>query len=185
MEVFMTFPIDFEDAGRAAAAMIRDAGIRITPEEERRIVVNDFDLGHLEKEGAQLLEWLNTKRVGVRLIVLLPSQTLPEHYHRAVSGEPGKEETIRMVSGTLYVYLPGEESISSGFIPEGQEAFYTVRHEVVMTSGDQLTLEPGTMHWFQADGEGAVMYSFTSQARDRLNIFTNPRTVKTCLNDLE
>lgn len=175
----------FSETGRRAAEMIRAAGIRITDEEERRIAVNDFDLGHLEKEGAQLLEWVGTKRVNIRLIVLLPRQTLPEHYHKAAADDPGKEETIRLVSGTLYVYVPGEENITCGFVPEENEQHYTARHEIVMKSGDQLTIEPGTMHWFQADSEGAVMYSFTSQARDRLNIFTNPRTVKTCLNDLE
>ena len=175
----------FIEARRKAAAMVREAGIRITPEEEQQIVVNDFELGNLAKEGAQLLEWVATKRVNVRLIVLLPFQTLPQHYHKATADDPGKEETIQMVSGTLYLYVPGEENMLYGFIPEGQDPYYTARHEAVLKSGDQLTLEPGTLHWFQSGREGAVMYSFTSQARDRLNIFTNPRTIKGCINDLE
>lgn len=175
---------EFIETGRRAAAMIRASGIRISDEEERQIVVNDFELGNLAKEGAQLLEWVGTKRVNVRLIVLQPFQTLPEHYHKAAADDPGKEETLRMVSGTLYLYMQGEENMLYGFVPEGQEQYYTVRHEVVLKSEDQLTLEPGTLHWFQAGSEGAVMYSFTSQARDRLNIFTNPRTTKGCLNDL-
>jgi len=176
---------EFIKARCKVAKMLREAGIKITEDEEQKIVVNDFESGNLVKEGAQILEWLNTKRVGVRLIVLLPFQTLPEHYHRATTDEPGKEETIRVDSGTLYVYIPGEEKIIHGFIPEGQNEYYTVRHEVVMKSGDQLTLDPGTMHWFQAGSDGVVMYTFTSQAKDRHNIFTNPRITKSCVNDLE
>lgn len=176
---------DFIEARKKTAEMIRVAGIKITEKEEPGIVVNDFELGDLASEGAQILEWLNTKRVGIRLIALLPFQTLPEHYHRATADEPGKEETIRVASGTLYVYVPGEENIKNGFIPEGREEYYTVRHEVVMKTGDQITLEPGTRHWFQAGSDGTVMYTFTSQAKDGHNIFTNPGTVKGCVNDLE
>jgi D-lyxose ketol-isomerase len=176
---------EYAKARYRAIKMFKESGINITNDEEQKIIVNDFELGNLEKEGAQILEWLNTERVGVRLIALLPFQTLPEHYHRAAADEAGKEETIRVDSGTLYVYLPGEENITHGFIPEGHEKYYTVRHEVVMKIGEQLTLAPGTMHWFQAGEEGVVMYTFTSQARDRHNVFTNPRTTKGCVNELE
>src|SRR5450759_3825910 len=68
---FMGLSNEFIEARRKAAAIFREAGIRITPEEEQQIVVNDFELGNLAKEGAQLLEWVATKRVNVRLIVLL------------------------------------------------------------------------------------------------------------------
>ena len=90
-----------------------------------------------------------------------------------------------MVSGTLYVGLPGEDNLRYAKIPKGNEAYYTVRHEVVMKPCDQLTLVPGTLHWFQAGDEGAVMYTFTSQAKDRNNIFTDPRITKGCINELE
>ena len=172
-------------AQEEAAEMLRQSGIKITSEEETQIVVTDFDLGNLNKQGAQILEWLNTKRVCVRMIVLFPFQTLPEHYHKAVPEDPGKEETIRVVSGTLSVGIPGEENIKYGFIPEGEEANYTVRHEVLLKECDQLVLEPGTVHWFQAGKDGCVMYTFSSYARDRYNIFTNPGVVKGCAINLE
>ena len=140
---------EFKSAHRQGMAMLSAAGIRISEEEAGKNVVNDFELGNFAVEGAQLLELLNTSRVGVRLIILLPGQTLPEHYHRAVEGEPGKEETVRMVAGTLYVGLPGEDNLHHATIPKGNEAYYTVRHEVVMKPCDQLTLVPGTLHWFQ------------------------------------
>jgi D-lyxose ketol-isomerase len=168
-----------------AGAMLREAGIKITDEEEKRIVVSDFDLGDTDRQGAQILEFLNTKRVGVRMIVLFPYQTLPEHYHRAVPDDPGKEETVRVASGTLYLYVPGEENIKDGFIPKGEENNYTVRHEIVLKECGQYTLEPGTPHWFQASADGAVLYTFTSYARDKHNIFTNPGVINGCVNDLD
>jgi len=176
---------EFSDLRIKAVKMFIESGIKITDEEVEKIIVNDFELGDIAKEGAQILEWLNTDRVGVRLIALFPFQTLPEHFHRATVNEQGKEETIRVVSGTLYVYVPGEETITNGFIPEGQDNYYTARHEVMMKPSNQLTLKPGTLHWFQAGKDGAVIYTFTSQARDKNNIFTNPRTTKGCINDLE
>jgi D-lyxose ketol-isomerase len=35
-------------------------------------------------------------------------------------------------------------------------------------------LQPGEKHWFQARNEGAVMYSFSTIARDALDQFTDP-----------
>ncbi len=180
-----TMIYDFNEARREAAVMFRTAGIYVSGEEEERISVTDFELGDLRKEGAQLLEWLNTKRVCVRLIALFPFQTLPEHHHRKTKTDPGKEETLRVVSGTVLVYVPGEDNMVYGNVPSFQEKNYTVRHEIVLNPGEQYTLAPGTVHWFQAGGDGAVMYTFCSAARDKNNIFTNPDTVKGCrLNEL-
>jgi D-lyxose ketol-isomerase len=53
-----------------------------------------------------------------------------------------------------------------------------MRHEVVLTPGDQLVLPPGTKHWFQAGERGAVMYSFSSTVRDILDQFTDPAVVR-------
>jgi D-lyxose ketol-isomerase len=47
-----------------------------------------------------------------------------------------------------------------------------------MKPGDQLVLEPGTPHWFQAGPEGAVVYSFSTPARDNLDTFTDPSVVR-------
>ncbi len=92
--------------------------------------------------------------------------------------DPGKEETVRLVYGTLYFYIPGEDNMRHGFIPDGKEPSYTMRHEIIMKPGDQITLEPGTKHWFQAGGEGAVMYLISSCVRDILDQFTDPDIVR-------
>ena len=65
-----------------------------------------------------------------------------------------------------------------GVIPEGKDACYTVRHELVMKPGDQITFQPNTKHWFQAGNEGAVIYSFSTCVRDMLDGFSDPEIVR-------
>ena len=42
-----------------------------------------------------------------------------------------------------------------------------------------VALQPGQKHWFQARDEGAVMYSFSTIARDVLDQFTDTAIVRT------
>jgi len=165
---------DYTAAQSRAAAMIRESGICITDEEVQKVEVADFGLGRLDMEGAQVLTLVATDRIAVKIIVLFPNQTLPEHWHPRVGEDPGKEETVRVISGNVRFYVSGDENIREGFVPTEQEGAYTVRHEFILKPGEQITLEPGTKHWFQAGEEGAVMYSFSSVARDVLDGFTNP-----------
>jgi len=161
-----------------AEEMIRKAGIKIIPKEAEKIDVADFGLSNLNKEGAQILTFFNTERVSAKVIAMFSYQTMPEHWHPSVKDDPGKEETIRVIDGTLYMYIPGEDNMQYGFIPEGKDDCYTVRHELVMKSGDQVTLEPGTKHWFQAGEEVAIFYSMSTCARDLLDGFTDPDVVR-------
>jgi D-lyxose ketol-isomerase len=157
-----------------AAEMIRQAGIAVTDAEADRIEVADFGLSQLEKEGVQVLTLVQTERISVKVLVLFPNQTEPEHWHPPVAEDPGKEETIRVVAGTVYFYVTGEDTLAQGFIVDGKGDCYTMRREIVMDPCDQLTLAPGAKHWFQARDEGAVMYSFSTVARDALDQFTDP-----------
>lgn len=157
-----------------AAAMIKASGIHITREEAERVEVADFGLGRLDIEGAQILTLVSTDRIAVKVAALFGGQTLPEHWHPPVGDDPGKEETIRVVSGILRFYVPGADSMAEGAIPADKENVYTARHELIFKPGDQITMKPGTKHWFQAGEEGVVMYSFSSVARDVLDGFTDP-----------
>src|ERR1035437_10299520 len=96
-----------------AVAMIRGAGVKLTDKEAAEMDVADFGLQRLNVEGAQIVSFFNTERVSAKVIALFPDQTLPEHWHTAVGEDPGKEETIRVIDGTVYCYTPGEESVSS------------------------------------------------------------------------
>jgi len=162
-----------------AADMIREAGIYITDKEADSIEVVDFGLSQLEREGLQVVTLVQTERISVKVLALIPNQTEPEHWHPPVGDDPGKEETIRVVGGSMYFYVPGENTFRDGFLVKGKEHFYTVRHEVFMRPGDQITLAPGTKHWFQAGSDGVVMYSFSTIARDVLDKFTDPDIVRT------
>ncbi len=165
-------------ARAAAAESIRRAGIRITDQEAESIEVVDFGLSRLEQEGVQVLTLIQTERISVKVLVLFPNQTEPEHWHPPVGEDPGKEETVRIVSGTVLFYVEGKDTLKAGFIPEGKEKAYTLRHEILMQPGDQITLKPGEKHWFQTLETGAVMYSFSTVARDALDRFTDPEIVR-------
>lgn len=166
-------------AQHLAAEMIRQSGIVISDQEVAGIEIVDFGLSNLAKEGVQVLTLVQTDRISVKVLALFPNQTEPEHWHPPVGDDPGKEETIRVISGTIYFYIEGEDNFAEGFLLEGKEPCYTMRHEIVMKPGDQLTLQPGQKHWFQARDEGAVMYSFSTIARDALDQFTDTSIVRT------
>ena len=51
---------------------------------------------------------------------------------------------------------------------------YTVWREIVLDPGEQHTIPPGTLHWFQAGLEGAVVSEFSTESRDELDVFTDP-----------
>lgn len=165
-------------AQKRAAEMIRQAGIKITEKEANSVGIVDFGLSNLEKEGVQVLTLIQTERISVKVLVLFPNQTEPEHWHPPVGDDPGKEETVRVISGIVYFYIPGEDTLKEGFIPEGKEDYYAMRKEIVMKPSDQITLAPGEKHWFQARDKGAVMYSFSTIARDALDQFTDPDIVR-------
>ena len=167
-----------QQARRQAGEMIGRAGIHVTDQEAEGIEVVDFGLSQLEKEGVQVLTLVQTERISVKVLALFPNQTEPEHWHPPVAGDPGKEETVRVISGTLYFYIPGENTFKEGFLVKGKEHCYTMRHEIVMRPGDQITLAPGVKHWFQARDEGVVMYSFSTIARDALDQFTDKDIVR-------
>ena len=170
----MIYQSEAKKAREKAAELIRKAGIFITGDEESKIDPVDFGLGRLNIEGGQILSFVQTERISVKLLALFPNQSLPEHWHPPVGSDPGKEETIRVVWGRVYFYVDGPDTMSKGSIPKGKEGVYTLRHELVMGPGDQKTFPPGEKHWFQGGSEGAVLYSFSSVARDALDGFTDP-----------
>ncbi|HJW91488.1 MAG TPA: hypothetical protein VJ436_12665 [Anaerolineales bacterium] len=166
----------FLSAQAQAKEYLARAGIVITPQETADIEVADLGLDDLLNTGLELLVYVNTERVCAKELVLFPRQTCPEHRHPPVGGEPGKEETFRCRWGQVYLYLPGEPTPEpKARPPQGAEEYYTVWYEVVLNPGDQYTLPPNTLHWFQAGDQGAVISEFSSRSRDESDIFTDPR----------
>ena len=163
-----------EARGRAAAALVA-AGIVLTPAERGAIEVADFGLSELEQTGLLVVVYVNTERVCAKELVLFPGQTCPEHLHPPFEGTPGKEETFRCRSGLVYLYTDGEPTPEPACRPARADAgVYTVWHEIVLGPGDQHTIPPGTLHWFQAGPDGAVVSEFSTESRDELDVFTDP-----------
>ncbi|HUX00616.1 MAG: D-lyxose/D-mannose family sugar isomerase [Phycisphaerae bacterium] len=159
-----------------AAEMLQRAGIVLTPEERAAIEVADFGLGEFETTGLALVIYVNTDRYCAKELVLLPRQTCPEHRHPLCGRQPGKMETFRVRAGRVWLYVPGDPTPHPGArVPPEAEAHYTVFHEVALGPGEQYTLEPNTLHWFQAGDEGAIVSEFSSRSRDESDVFTDPR----------
>jgi D-lyxose ketol-isomerase len=152
---------EYIHAQAKAAKLIKRAGLRVTKKEEAAIEVADFGLSRLEKVGVQILNWVATERIGVKILVLFPQQIMPEHWHPPVGSDPGKEETLRLIAGAVSFYQGARK-----------------RMRMTMKADSQVTIAPGTRHWFRAGKEGAVMFSFSTIARDALDVFTNPKVIR-------
>ncbi|RLE09490.1 D-lyxose/D-mannose family sugar isomerase [Candidatus Aerophobetes bacterium] len=166
---------EYERARKRAIEYLKKACIVITDEEKKAIEVTDYGLGMLEDIGLQILVYVNTERVCAKELVLFPHQTCPEHKHPPIDKSPGKEETFRCRWGKVYLYVPGEPAKEpKALIPESQKRYFTVWHEIELRPGDQYTLQPNTLHWFQAGDEGAIVSEFSTRSVDELDVFTNP-----------
>jgi D-lyxose ketol-isomerase len=168
-------PVEPPSARELARQRLAEAGIVLSPEEAANIEVTDFGLGELETTGLQLITYINTERVCAKDLVLFPGQTCPEHRHPPVNGEPGKEETFRCRAGLVYLYVEGEPTDrAQARFPERRARTYSVRHEVILKPGEQFTIFPDTLHWFQGGPDGAVVSEFSTKSRDEFDIFTDP-----------
>ena len=95
-----------------ALSMLDKAKIILTEEEKRALEVTDLGLGNLQKEGLQVITYVNNERYCAKELILLPNQTCPEHFHPPVGSDPGKTETFRCRWGIVYLYIEGEETKS-------------------------------------------------------------------------
>ncbi len=167
----------YEKQVALALAMYEKAGIVLTEAEKKRIEVADFGLGDVEKVGLQILTYINTERVCAKEMVLLPNQSCPEHKHIPSALAPGKEETFRCRYGEVYLYVSGEgsrENIKAQIPPSDVSVF----HEIVLRPGEQYTIMPETLHWFQGGAAGAVVSEFSTKSTDETDFFTDRKIVR-------
>jgi D-lyxose ketol-isomerase len=148
-----------QEARQRAAAMLAEAGIVLRPDEREAIEIADFGLGDLERYGLQIVVYVNTERVCAKELVMFAGQACPEHRHPPVGGEPGKEETFRVRSGAVRLWVDGDGEVELG-------------------PGEQYTIPPDTLHWFVAGPEGAIVSEFSTRSRDDSDVFTDPRVVR-------
>ena len=169
----------YERARKKTFDYFNKAGIILTKEEKNDIEVANFGLNELDSTGLEIITYVNTDRVCAKELALFPGQTCPEHRHPPVEGEPGKEETFRCRWGEVYLYVPGEKTPNpKGKPSKGREKWYTVWHEIILKPGDQYTLKPNTLHWFQAGKDGAIVSEFSTKSRDESDVFTDPEIAR-------
>jgi D-lyxose ketol-isomerase len=164
----------YEQYQKQAIELFQNASIVLTEAEKQQIEIADFGLGQFEQTGLGVLVYVNTERVCAKELAIWPKQTCPEHRHPSVGNRPGKEETFRCRWGKMYLYVPGEKTTDiQAAPPTGRENTYTVWHEIELNPGDQYTLSPNTLHWFQAGPEGAVVSEFSTSSTDENDVFTD------------
>lgn len=162
--------------------LLQQANIVLTEEEQQRIEIATFGLPEYPVSGLQLLTYINSPRYCAKELVLFPHQTCPEHLHPPFEGTPGKQETFRCRWGEVYLFVDDDNLTPDDaggepvcVVPPGSEAWYTCKRYILLRPGEQYTIAPDTRHWFQAGKQGAVVSEFSSESRDELDIFTDPR----------
>lgn len=152
-----------------------NAKIALTDEERRNIEIADFGFGRINEFGLQLVTYVNTERVCAKELLLFPSQICPEHKHPEINGKLGKEETFRCRWGKVYLYVPGKSvKKPMGNSPEDKRKYFTVWNEIILNPGEQYTLKPNALHWFQGGPEGAIVSEFSTHSIDEADIWTDP-----------
>ena len=167
----------YNDQVALALEYYAKASIVLTDEEKSNVEIADFGKNNLDEIGLQLVTYINTERVCAKEMVLLPGQTCPEHKHIPTGSMQGREETFRCRFGEVYLYVEGEKNVAEikGKIPPTD---VTVFHEIVLKPGEQYTIMPETLHWFQAGKEGAVISEFSTRSTDETDIFTDSTIVR-------
>ncbi len=168
---------EYNEQVTKALAYFEKAAIVLTEEEKANVEVADFGLGRVNEIGLQLVVYINTDRVCAKEMVLLPGQTCPEHMHVPTAGIAGKEETFRCRYGEVYLYVAGEKNVDT-IKATTPSSNVTVFHEVVLHPGEQYTIMPETLHWFQGGPAGAVVSEFSTRSTDETDVFTDKTIVR-------
>lgn len=170
---------DYDRLAQEAFDLYEKAHIVLTDAEKAALEITDYALGNVRETGTEIVIYVNTERCCAKEMALIPFQTCPEHRHAPIEsiGYPGKEETFRCRYGTVYLYVEGEPAAAPKAKPP--RGVYTVFHEIVLHPGEQYTMHPNTLHWFQAGPEGAVISEFSTTSYDECDIFTDPAIVRT------
>ena len=164
-------------AQERSVTMLARTGIVLAQPEKTEIEVVDFGLSELEKQGLQLVIYINNERYCAKELIMFPRQTCAQHRHPPLSEtNPGKQETFRCRWGKVWLYVEGEPTRQiKAHVPQGSEAHYTISHEIELLPGDQYTIPPNTWHWFQSGDEGAIVSEFSSPSYDEFDQFSDPR----------
>ena len=116
-------------------AMLREASIELPPDFQVEYS-HHYGVDEFEKTGATLITIVN-RDYAKKLIVMLPGQTHPAHYHKR------KEETFHILHGELALLLDGRE--------------------FNLKAGQTALVQPGVWHAFGSD-EGCIFEEISTTA---------------------
>jgi D-lyxose ketol-isomerase len=172
---------EVEQVRREAAAFLQRANIALTDEERGSMEVADFGLDDIRNVGLEMVVYENNDRYCAKELIMFPRQMCPQHRHPRMSdANPGKRETFRCRWGEVYLYVEGEATPRpKAVVPARHRPHVTVWHEIVLLPGQQYTIDPNTLHWFQAGDQGAVVSEFSSTSIDESDVFTDPHIKRT------
>ncbi len=169
-----------EDYKARVINLYKQSQIVLTDAEINSIDFADFGLNNIEEEALNIILYVNNDRYCAKEMVLLPNQTCPEHLHPDLENYEGKQETFRCRWGKVYLYTDEPTDVTEHQVspPEKSKQYYTAKKEIVLTAGDQYTIDPRIKHWFKAGPEGAVISEFSSPSFDEYDVFTDPNIVR-------
>jgi N-acetylneuraminate synthase len=130
---------------KRAKDTIRQAGV-VIPGQADFEISHHYGVDRFEETGATLISLVN-REYCKKLIVVLPGQRHPEHYHKR------KEETFLVIHGRITIVLNGE------------------RKE--LTRGDVLVVERCARHSFQSD-IGCIMEELSTTHYPDDSFYTDP-----------
>ncbi|HCA79303.1 MAG TPA: D-lyxose/D-mannose family sugar isomerase [Bacteroidetes bacterium] len=167
---------EVEQVRQEAVAILQRANIVLSEPERSSMEVADFGLNDIRNLGLEIVVYENNDRYCAKELVLFPRQMCPQHRHPRVSAtNPGKRETFRCRWGEVYLYVEGEATADPrAVVPARYRPYVSVWREIILRPGQQHTLEAGTLHWFQAGDQGAIVSEFSSTSMDETDVFTDP-----------
>lgn len=171
--------IAFTEYRLQAAAAMRAAGLVLRDDEADALEIADFGLQRFPEIGLAIHTYVNTDRCCAKELMMMPGQMCPEHRHPPLDGDPGKEETFRVRTGEVFLYLPGhkqqsgEREAALQRVPADKHDSVTMFRCVHLRPGEQYTLKPNTPHWFVAGPQGAIVSEFSTRSRDEADVFTD------------
>jgi D-lyxose ketol-isomerase len=167
---------DIHKLQKRTLQFLKKAHVVYTPSEARAIEVADMGLSMIDEIGLEVLLYENNDRYCAKELILFPRQTCPEHRHPPMDAQNiGKRETFRCRWGLVYLYIEGPPVRKpKARVPKARKDHFTVFNEIILKPGDQFTIPPNTLHWFQAGPAGAVVSEFSSTSHDETDVFTDP-----------
>lgn len=165
----------YDSCKARAIEYLEKAHIAVTQQELDSFEVAEYNLDDVNNIGLELVVYVNTDRYCAKELILFPGQTCPEHRHPPIEGAAGKQETFRCRYGQVFLYIEGPAKENIQAVPPASRAeYFTCRNEIILNPGEQYTIPPNTLHWFQAGPEGCVVSEFSSTSRDECDIYTDP-----------